>query len=813
MDKFRIKRPEERVKLLERLSDKQRWVICCILLFMSLFLLISIISYYFTWNDGASANSAGKFGYSISTVLVGSWFGVFAICIPILMIILALRVMHYRPTFLERSVRVTLILTILGSLTLGFFFGYSWNIFSSGLGGRQGVIIIESLQEVIGKIGVGLLLLMCWILFLVYINKHAISVLNKIGGAFLRKFSGIFTSKPKEVEEEDGEQLIEELLVSREDIQMELENPYPFIDTDTPQMEICEDEDEDEGSGKKYTKDGAFEIVNVDDMGMVGLDGTPIDFGLGGIIEKSEDGLKVIKAEHQDEEVEEEEIDIKPYDPTRELAKYQRPPLQILNNYDNTIDKAEAEIDMRENQERITQTLADFGINIKKIISTMGPTVTLYEIEPAEGVKINRITSLEANIALSVKAMSIRMIAPMPGKGTIGIEIPNRNRTTVSMYSMIKSAKFQDTKYELPIVLGKTIQNKTFMIDLADMPHLLVAGATGQGKSVGLNVIINSLIYKKHPAELKFVLVDPKRVELSLYAKLEKHFLAKMESEDDAILTEAQKVVYTLNALTIEMTERYKLLQKAGVRKITEYNAKFLERKLNPLKGHRFLPYIVVIIDEFADIIMTAGKEIETPINSLARLARAIGIHLVVATQRPDVKVITGTIKANFPARIAFRVTSIVDSRTIIDQLGANQLVGKGDMLVMINGEITRLQCAFLDTPEIERITEFISKQKSYTSAYLLPDYTPEESSMTMSREEMGATDPMLREIARFVVDHQQGSTSYVQRRFSIGYNRAGRIMDQLEGAGIVGRSEGSKPREVIVSDVVALEQILDRFI
>ncbi|MBR7102920.1 MAG: DNA translocase FtsK, partial [Tidjanibacter sp.] len=401
----------------------------------------------------------------------------------------------------------------------------------------------------------------------------------------------------------------------------------------------------------------------------------------------------------------------------------------------------------------------------------------------------------------------------------IGIEIPNRTRETVSFFSVVKSLKFQDSKYELPIVLGKTIQNETFVIDLAKMPHLLVAGATGQGKSVGLNVIISSLLYKKHPAELKFVMVDPKKVELSLYSKLERHFLAKMESEEDAILTDTQKVVNTLNSLCKEMEARYELLRRAQVRKISEYNDKFLQRrlppdKLNPngLLSHRYLPYIVVVVDEFADMIMTAGKEVEAPITRLAQLARAVGIHLIIATQRPDVKVITGLIKANFPARIAFRVTSMVDSRTIIDQPGANQLIGQGDMLMLINGELTRLQCAFLDTPEIERITEFISRQKGYPTAYPLPDYAPEGGASVGGSEPMGeiSYDPMFREIANFVVQHQQGSTSYIQRRFTIGYTRAARIMDQLESAGIVGPVDGGKPREVLVYDMGELARILE---
>jgi S-DNA-T family DNA segregation ATPase FtsK/SpoIIIE len=427
-------------------------------------------------------------------------------------------------------------------------------------------------------------------------------------------------------------------------------------------------------------------------------------------------------------------------------------------------------------------------------------------------VKISKIKGLEQDIALSLKALGIRIIAPMPGKGTIGIEVPNQNREVVSMSSLIKSIKFQDSTAELPLVLGKTIQNETFLVDLARMPHLLIAGATGQGKSVGLNVIISSLLYKKHPAEVKFVMVDPKKVELSLYSRLEKHFLAKMESEEDAILTDTQKVVYTLNSLCGEMEARYELLRKAEVKKISEYNEKFINRRLNPNKGHRYLPYIVVVIDEFADMIMTAGKEVEQPITRLAQLARATGIHLIIATQRPDVKVITGLIKANFPARIAFRVTSIVDSRTILDQTGANQLIGQGDMLISLNGEITRLQCAFIDTPEIERMTGFIQNQRGYANAYVLPDYVPEGSDGPAGGE-LGDVDRMFEEVARFVVTNQQGSTSNIQRHFAIGYNRAGRLMDQLERAGIVGRAEGSKPREVIIQDPRSLERIFEEIL
>lgn len=438
--------------------------------------------------------------------------------------------------------------------------------------------------------------------------------------------------------------------------------------------------------------------------------------------------------------------------------------------------------------------------------------MTLYEIVPSPGVRISKIKNLEDDIALSLSALGIRIIAPIPGKGTIGIEVPNKDKKIVSMYSVIKSVKFQESKYDIPVVLGKTIQDETFVIDLAKMPHLLVAGATGQGKSVGLNAIITSLLYKKHPSELKLVLVDPKKVELTLYSKLERHFLAKMPGEDDAIITDTHKVIYTLNSLCIEMDARYNLLRAAEVRKITEYNDKFIHRRLNPQKGHRYLPYIVVIIDEFADLIMTAGREIETPIARIAQLARAVGIHLVIATQRPTTNIITGVIKANFPARIAFRVTSMVDSRTIIDQPGANQLIGRGDMLVSTGNDLIRVQCAFVDTPEIERITEFIASQRGYVGAYELPEYTPEgggEGAAGNKTNDLSQLDSMFEEVARFVVQNQQGSTSSIQRRFSIGYNRAGRIMDQLEMAGVVGKAEGSKPREVLIADMMSLEKIL----
>ncbi len=509
-----------------------------------------------------------------------------------------------------------------------------------------------------------------------------------------------------------------------------------------------------------------------------------------------------------DEELSEKEITLELYDPTAELPKYRRPELSLMLDHTQRVVVTKEEIEA--NKDKIIHTLQTFGIKIDSIKATVGPTVTLYEIIPAAGVRISKIKNLEDDIALTLAALGIRIIAPIPGKGTIGIEVPNHNKETVSMHSVIRSSKFQNSDAALPIALGKTIQNETFVFDLAKMPHLLVAGATGQGKSVGLNAIITSLLYKKHPAELKFVLVDPKKVELTLYAKLEKHFLAKMEGEDEAIITDTQKVVYTLNSLCKEMDSRYDLLKMAQVRNISEYNDKFTHRRLNPEKGHRFLPYFVVVIDEFADLIMTAGREIETPIARIAQLARAVGIHLIIATQRPTTNIITGVIKANFPARIAFRVTSMIDSRTILDTPGANQLIGRGDMLVSTGSETTRVQCAFIDTPEVDEITKYISEQRGYVTAYELPEFVPESEQGNTKDVDLGRKDSLFNEVARYVVQSQSGSASTIQRKFSIGFNRAGRIIDQLEASGIVGAQSGSKPRQVLIQDMVSLEMMLD---
>lgn len=878
----KIDEPKKRKSVQE--NDNQisteRWVFSFVLMFVSLLVLLSIVSYYFTWSDDQLyfqnlntdnavafgdfpfANLMGGIGAWLGYNLVTRFVGVFGVCVPVVLLLLAFRIMKYRPLALERSLRITIIVMLLGSLTLGYAFKNNWGVFGSGLGGVCGWQVAVIIEQYINY-GEALLLFMAWVLFAVYLNRRTIVVVNSVGDKVAQTAADVFAlhrdeneegadENPEDVYRENTDNESQQKVVRERATvgtrysayaNTEPEIVVPFdssdeeddwrrsleeenLESDKNYVDLDDDSESNQNQQKTYTGQryrkadsfGDFQVVGFEEQqdeqhqsenkqGETGVVAETI--GAGGVVESvvGEDGMTVIKSEHVDVEADEDDIEANLYDPTKELSKYQRPPLQILENRHDDVEYSTEEIN--ENKEQIKNTLDNFGIKINRIKATVGPTVTLYEIEPAQGVKIARIKSLEDNIALDLKALSIRIIAPIPGKGTVGIEIPNKMRQTVSMYSVVKSLKFQECKYELPIVLGKTIQNETFIIDLAKMPHLLVAGATGQGKSVGLNVIIASLLYKKHPAELKFVMVDPKKVELSMYSKLEKYFLAKMESEDEAILTDTQKVVYTLNSLCVEMEARYELLRKAEVKKITEYNDKFLHRRLNPKKGHRFLPYVVVVIDEFADMIMTAGKEVETPITRLAQLARAVGIHLIIATQRPDVKVITGLIKANFPARIAFRVSSMVDSRTILDQPGANQLVGQGDMLMLMNGDLTRLQCAFIDTPEIDRITAFISKQKSYTSAYALPDYAPEGSGTGGSGGiEIEKFDPEFKEVARFVVGNQIGSTSAIQRNFSYGYNKAGRLMDQLEKAGIVGRQEGSKPREILVYDMSVLEDI-----
>lgn len=516
----------------------------------------------------------------------------------------------------------------------------------------------------------------------------------------------------------------------------------------------------------------------------------------------------VMPTENSDESdiLPEDVEEMEDYDPTKDLSSYKSPSLELLKVYSTTGQGVDME-EQRANKEKIITTLRNYGIEITSIKATVGPTITLYEIVPQAGVRISKIRNLEDDIALSLSALGIRIIAPIPGKGTIGIEVPNKDPQIVSMQSVIASKRFQECIYDLPVALGKTITNEIFMFDLCKMPHLLVAGATGQGKSVGLNAIITSLLYKKHPAEMKMVLVDPKMVEFNIYSTIEKHYLAKLPDAEKAIITDVSKVTQTLNSLTKEMDDRYELLMAASVRTIKEYNEKFKKRRLNPNKGHRFLPYIVIVIDEFGDLIMTAGKEIEMPIARIAQKARAVGMHMIIATQRPTTNIITGTIKANFPARMAFRVTSQIDSRTILDMSGANQLIGRGDMLFSQGSDLVRIQCAFVDTPEVEGIAQFIGSQQGYSHAFELPEFTSEMGDDKIGSVDLNDKDALFEEAARLIVVHQQGSTSLIQRKFSIGYNRAGRLMDQLEAAGIVGPTQGSKPREVLIADEYSLEQ------
>ena len=853
-------------------GQTMRWTVGLIMLFAGIYLLLAILFYLLNWKVDCSAladyarfkgnedrlamitfeNLCGRNGAAIANLLIGKTFGLFGIVIPFLLMILALRITRLRTLHFNRMMSIGVLILLLGTLTLGFIFKEDWGVFGSGLGGRWGIDAAAIITQSIGPIGTILVILVGWILTGVYINRSFINKVNKAGeviadgglkvgkaaiGLVAKGVEKTHKTSTEPAKSEEANQEVEPTATPTEVATQAM--PSEVIPQPTP-TEIDSDPDEDEGvemvtiapkaqASDELKSTDTAEIddqQNDDDLTITTVvrnddsnDQTPIapTEEVENIPEESpnenssdiDEGLKIVVVEHQDKELEDSEIDLKEYDPAKDLPKYQRPPVTLLEDHSMDVEVSNEEI--YENKEQIKTTLQNFGIAISKIKATVGPTVTLYEIIPAPGIKIARIKSLEEDIAMSLKALRIRIIAPIPGKGTVGIEVPNKDRDVVSMLSAVKSARFQQSKFELPVVLGRTIQNENFVIDLAKMPHLLVAGATGQGKSVGLNAIITSLLYKKHPSELKFVMIDPKRVELSLYAPLEKHFLAKMESEDDAILTDPQKVIYTLNSLVVEMEQRYELLRQASVKKITEYNDKFRNRRLNPQKGHRFMPYLVVVVDEFADLIMTAGREIETPIVRLAQMGRAVGLHLIIATQRPEVKVITGLIKSNFPARIAFRVMSMMDSRTIIDTTGANQLIGCGDMLISLNSELTRVQCAFVDTPEIENIISFISRQQGYTAPYALPDYVPEnsESPSAMSGEAV-RFDPKLAEIARwFVQNGGQASTSSIQRNFEVGFNRAGRIMNQLERAGIVGRQEGSKPRDLKVTDTYALERIL----
>jgi len=756
----------------------------------SIFLLVSFYSFFNNWKKDQSQladfgdktveveNTLGKAGANLSDFLVYEGFGLATFIFPVLLFFTGLNIILNIPV---RQLKKYWIHGILAMIWLSWAFAF-FIPKNTILAGTIGYEINNFAQIYIGNPGVFLLLLFTLLLFLILYFK--LSPQN-ISNLLPKKKEG----QPLDLSDTTDEGYIAEAIHENTDKSLDFtfNKKNREITTIYPKIEIEEAEPEPEiitvkteKPENKFLSDIEIEVEK------------PISE------EQFLDNLSNKLVEEFGE-----------FDPTLDLPNYQFPSLDLLNDYNNeniTINKTELE----ENKNTIVDTLNNYKIGIDSIKATIGPTVTLYEIVPNAGIRISKIKNLEDDIALSLSALGIRIIAPMPGKGTIGIEVPNKNPSVVSMKSVLASQKFQTSKMDLPIALGKTISNETYVVDLAKMPHLLMAGATGQGKSVGLNAVLTSLIYKKHPAEVKFVLVDPKKVELTLYNKIERHYLAKLPDTEEAIITDTKKVVNTLNSLCIEMDSRYDLLKLAFVRNIKEYNEKFKLRKLNPENGHRYLPYIVLVIDEFADLIMTAGKEIEAPIARLAQLARAIGIHLIVATQRPSVNVITGIIKANFPTRIAFRVTSKIDSRTILDSQGADQLIGKGDMLISTGSELTRLQCAFIDTPEVEKITAFIGSQRAYPSAYLLPEYWDDDELGTNLDIDISERDPLFEEAAKLIVIAQQGSASLLQRKLKLGYNRAGRIIDQLEAANVVGPFEGSKARQVLITDMVSLERLLE---
>ena len=796
------KDPQLEIKILKT-KKQYRMLFGFLLMLLSIAFLVSFISFFISGQNDQSAvdsftdrnehvqNWLGKFGAYTADLFIYRGFGVASfLFVKLLFLTGAFLLLDLPITKIKNTWFWDLFAIIVLSMTFGFF---STTI--PELGGTVGYEMNQFIQDYIGKTGTLLVIVFAVVIYLIFKIK--------ISPDAIKTF---FEKKHKDIKEDlsglsnasdAGTAYNLEEFAVKEEMEEELEEPT----LKPSQFEINKE-------SLKPTIENASEI-NLEPT-IKAVTPTPIPSSELQIVETPEEVFVIEKAAVED--IMEENLaaklvaDFGEFDPTLELSHYKFPTIDLLKEYASvgiTINQEELE----ENKNRIVETLKNYKIEIAQIKATVGPSVTLYEIVPEAGIRISKIKSLEDDIALSLAALGIRIIAPIPGKGTIGIEVPNKNPTMVPMRSVIGSAKFQEAEMELPIALGKTISNETFVVDLAKMPHLLMAGATGQGKSVGLNAVLTSLLYKKHPAEVKFVLVDPKKVELTLFNKIERHYLAKLPDDGDAIITDNTKVVHTLNSLCIEMDNRYSLLKDAMVRNIKEYNDKFKARKLNPENGHRFLPYIILVVDEFADLIMTAGKEVETPIARLAQLARAIGIHLIIATQRPSVNVITGLIKANFPARIAFRVTSKIDSRTILDTQGADQLIGRGDLLYTNGNDLVRVQCAFVDTPEVERIVDYIGSQKAYASAYLLPEYVGEEGSNVNLDIDISERDSMFREAAEIIVTAQQGSASLLQRKLKLGYNRAGRLIDQLEAAGIVGQFEGSKARSVNIPDLASLDQ------
>jgi len=760
----------------------------------SILLALSFTSYLFTWKSDQSIlhipfrslvfdnsieveNWVGKIGAILSNLMIHNWFGLASFSFILISILIGFRLLKVKILPLSKSIFLILVITVWLSIAMAYFFADK--LFY--MGGAHGYFLCTWLNGLWGKIGTLLLIVFSAFVIVIFSFKNSLSKIKS------------WILKIKRIKKEDFSEDSEENILDIND--EEKQETDKVEDRESDNLET--DEKEENASVVEFENTIEIDKLSKTDESDKTDQTDQID-------------LSYEKAESDDEIPESDIIgdSMDDYDPTLDLEFYKRPTIDLLKDYPKQNNEIEAQ-ELNDNKDRIVKTLQDYKIEISKIKATIGPTVTLYEIVPAAGVRISKIKNLEDDIALSLSALGIRIIAPIPGRGTIGIEVPNSKPEIVSMRSVIRSAKFQESHYELPVALGKTISNETFVFNLAKAPHLLVAGATGQGKSVGINAIITSLLYKKHPSQLKFVMVDPKMVELSMYSRIERHFLAKLPDEESAIITDVKKVVPAMNSLCTEMDERYKLLNQATVRNIVEYNDKYTKRKLNPQKGHRYLPYIVVIIDEFADIIIQEGKEVETPISRLAAKARAIGIHLIVATQRPSTDVITGVIKANFPSRVAFKVSSGHDSKTILDSTGAQQLIGRGDMLMVETGKTTRIQCAFVDTPEVDDITEFIGKQQGYTEAMALPEPEVAEGSGGNGSFDDEDRDALFEEAARLIVRHQQGSTSLIQRKMKIGYNRAGRIIDQLEQANIVGPYEGSKARQVMFQDEYSLEQYL----
>ena len=802
-------KPERKPSVFAFLKTKQTQTIFgFFLMLFSLFLCIAFVSFFFNWQEDQSTihhlsnravkseNLLGKIGANLGHFFIYKGFGIAAFIVSFQLFSTGFSILLKRKlSKIIISWNWGLTAMLLVSISLGFL--HEKFALISGIIGFE---INQYSQDFVGKTGLIIFLIFFFIAYIVARYK-----VNFDG--FINRLKQKREDKDQKVKDESKVPAIEEATKTSEKEEVLIDNSLNSEANNKSEFEksvidlkpTISKHSEVKGSkeGISLTIEGNLEpnleIEPTQEKELEPI--VEIDLAINREEKSVAENLsdKLVK-------------DFGEFDPTLELANFKFPTFNLLKQYNETISIDPEELEA--NKDKIVETLKNYKIGIAEIKATVGPTITLYEIVPEAGIRISKIKNLEDDIALSLSALGIRIIAPIPGKGTIGIEVPNKKSTIVSMHSVISSKKFQETDMELPIALGKTISNETFVVDLAKMPHLLMAGATGQGKSVGLNAVLTSLLYKKHPAEVKFILVDPKKVELTLFNKIERHYLAKLPDVEEAIITDTTKVVHTLNSLCIEMDNRYDLLKNAMVRNIKEYNTKFKARKLNPNDGHQFLPYIVLVIDEFADLIMTAGKEIETPIARLAQLARAIGIHLIVATQRPSVNVITGIIKANFPARIAFRVTSKIDSRTILDAGGADQLIGRGDLLYTAGNNLSRIQCAFVDTPEVEKITDYIGSQKAYANAYLLPEYVDDESGTSIDID-IDDRDKLFRDAAEIIVTAQQGSASLLQRKLKLGYNRAGRLIDQLEAAGIVGGFEGSKARQVLVADFVALDQLL----